>query len=184
MSSPDPRPEHGSRGASPALDVVEVVAAEAVAPAGRVKAAMPAARSLAPFRSRAFVFVWLGAMVSNIGTWMETTALSFYVAERATASASGLVAAAGFLPGAILGPVGAARWADRFDRRRIMIAANATAGVVAAFVAVLVAPDRATPGNRALCSLVGGCVNASRFPSFQAILPDLVDPEDLVRRSG
>src|SRR5207237_699110 len=69
-----------------------------------------AARSFAPFRHQAFRLVWAGALVSNVGTWMETTALSYYVADTSTASASGLVAAAGFLPTAILGPLGGA-WA-------------------------------------------------------------------------
>lgn len=35
-----------------------------------------ALRSFAPFRQRAFTLVFLGALVSNIGTWMEATALS------------------------------------------------------------------------------------------------------------
>lgn len=139
--------------------------------------------SFAPFRHRSFVLVWVGALVSNVGTWMEATALGYYVAERGSASASGLVAAAGFLPGAFLGPVGGAL-ADRFDRRRIMMMANAVAGLIAAAVAVVVAADRATPGNLALFSLAAGCAGAIGFPAFQAALPDLVPPEDLVAAIG
>ncbi|MEZ5217585.1 MAG: MFS transporter [Ilumatobacteraceae bacterium] len=120
---------------------------------------MPAARSLAPFRSRAFVFVWLGAMVSNIGTWMETTALSFYVAERATASASGLVAAAGFLPGAILGPVGGAgrplRSTPDHDRRQRDCRSRRSLRGRARRV------GSSDARKSRACSLVGGCVNAS-----------------------
>ena len=77
------------------------------------------ARSFAPFRHRGFLLVWAGALVSNIGTWMETTALSYYVADTSSAGASGLVAAAGFMPTALLGPVGGAM-ADRFDRRKVI----------------------------------------------------------------
>ena len=106
-------------------------------------------RSFAPFRQRAYLLVWIGALVSNVGTWMEVTALSYFVANHASASASGFVAAAGFLPNALLGPVGGA-WADRFDRRRIIIAVNAAAVVIAGSVAVVVATGHATPRVLAL----------------------------------
>ena len=141
------------------------------------------ARSFAPFRHRGFLLVWAGALVSNIGTWMETTALSYYVADTSSAAASGLVAAAGFVPTALLGPVGGAM-ADRFDRRKVIAFANAGFAVVAATVAMLVASGHATPGRLALLSLLGGCTSAISWPSFQAILPDLVPPEDLVGAIG
>ena len=137
----------------------------------------------APFRHRPFLLVWLGALVSNVGTWMETTALSFYVADTSNVRASGLVAAAGFLPMALLSPVGGA-CADRFDRRRLMISANLVSAVIAAGVAALVASGEATPGRLAIFSLLGGCTGAIGFPAFQATLPDLVPPEDLVGAVG
>lgn len=142
-----------------------------------------AGRTFAPFRHRAFTLVWLGALVSNVGTWMETTALSYYVADTSNVSSSGLVAAAGFIPAAILGPVGGA-WADRFSRRRLIISANAVSVVIAASVAVLVASGEATPGVLALFSFAGGCAGAIGFPAFQATLPDLVPPDELVAAIG
>ena len=63
-----------------------------------------ASASLAPFRSRNFTFMWVGAMLSNIGTWMETVGLTYYVAHTThKASLSALVGAAGFLPPAFQG---------------------------------------------------------------------------------
>lgn len=143
---------------------------------------MPSA-SFAPFRHRAFVLVWLGAMVSNIGTWMETTALSYYVADTSKASWSGVVAAAGFLPTALLSPIGGA-WADRFRRRNVMIWTNSMSAVIAAAIAIVVAAGDASPGVLALMSLAAGCANAIGFPSFQATLPDLVPPQHLVAAIG
>src|SRR4051794_32037901 len=124
-----------------------------------------ASRTFAPFRYRAFTLVWFGALVSNVGTWMETTALSYYVADTSTISSSGLVAAAGFLPSALLSPVGGA-WADRFPRQRIIVISNAVAVVIAASVALLVATSDPTPGVLALFALAGGCAGAIGFPSF------------------
>ena len=142
-----------------------------------------ASTSFAPFRHRAFTLVWIGALVSNIGTWMEITALSYYVADTSKASWSGIVAAAGFLPTALLSPFAGA-WADRFERRTIMILSNSVAGVIAGSVAILVANKSATPGLLALFALAGGCANAIGFPAFQATLPDLVPPGDLVAAIG
>ena len=142
-----------------------------------------ALKSFAPFRHRGYLLVWSGALISNIGTWMETTALSYYVANTSSAAASGLVAAAGFVPTALLGPLGGA-WADRFDRRKVIALANAAFAVVAATVATLVATGHATPARLAVLSLLGGCMSAMSWPSFQAVLPDLVPPEDLVAAIG
>lgn len=149
----------------------------------RYRDARMASTSFAPFRHRAFMLVWIGALVSNIGTWMETTALSYYVADTSKASWSGIVAAAGFLPTALLSPFAGA-WADRFNRRTIMICTNSVAVVIAGSVALLVANHHATPALLALFSLAGGCANAIGFPAFQATLPDLVPPGDLVAAIG
>src|SRR6187402_2565825 len=138
---------------------------------------------LAPLRHRSFALVWTGAFVSNVGSWMETTALSFYVADTAEVSASGLVAAAGFLPTAFLAPVAGA-WADRFDRRHILMTTNSVSMVIGAVVAVLVTRGDATPGWLAVCSLAAGCTSAIGFPAFQAVLPDLVPPDQLVAAIG
>ncbi|MEO7398658.1 MAG: MFS transporter, partial [Ilumatobacteraceae bacterium] len=139
--------------------------------------------SFAPFRHRAYLLVWIGAMISNVGTWMETTALSYYVADTSAASWSGVVAAAGFLPTALLSPVGGA-WADRFDRRKILIVANLYSALVAVAVALLVSTGHATPLLLALFALLAGCGHALGFPAFQATLPDLVPPEQLVAAIG
>src|SRR4051794_41866202 len=80
-----------------------------------------ASASLAPFRSRNFTFMWIGAMLSNIGTWMETVGLTNYGAHTTDkASLSAVVGAAGVLPNGILGPIGSAM-ADRWSRRRLPI---------------------------------------------------------------
>src|SRR5690242_6005060 len=97
-----------------------------------------ASASLAPFRSRDFTLIWIGALISNVGTWMETVALGYYVADSTgQPSWSAIVAAASFIPGAIVGPVGSAM-ADRLRRRRVLITGNAISGVVAAVVALWV----------------------------------------------
>ncbi len=128
--------------------------------------------------------MWIGALFSNIGTWMETVALGYYVADTTgKASWSAVVAAAGFVPGAIVGPVGSAM-ADRLRRRRVLVITNAIAAVIAAFLAWWVGTGDATPVGLALLAFVAGAVVMFGFPSFQVSLPDLVPREHLVAAVG
>lgn len=140
--------------------------------------------SLTPFRSRGFRLIWGGALVSNIGTWMETVALGYYVADTTgKASWSAVVAAAGFLPGAIVGPVGSAM-ADRLRRRRIMFVGSVLSGIIAAALALWVGGGDATPLGIAVMAFVAGCVSMFTFPSFQTTLPTLVPRDQLVAAVG
>lgn len=144
---------------------------------------MPSA-SLAPFRSRSFRLMWGGALLSNVGTWMETVALGYYVAES-TGKASWLavIAAAGFLPGAIIGPVGSAM-ADRLRRRRVLAIGSTASGLIAGALALWVGTGTATPAGIALVAFIAGCVSAFTFPSFQTTLPTLVPRDQLVAAVG
>jgi len=140
--------------------------------------------SFAPFRSRAFRLIWTGALVSNIGTWMETVALGYYVAETTgRASWSAVVAAAAFLPGAIVGPIGSAM-ADRLRRRRVLAIGSTLSATIAAGLAWWVGTGGATPLGIAVVAFLAGCVSAFTFPSFQTTLPTLVPPEELVSAVG
>ncbi len=143
-----------------------------------------ASASLAPFRSRNFTLMWVGALLSNIGTWMEAVGLSYYVAHTTgKPSWSALVGAAGFLPNGVLGPIGSAM-ADRWSRRRILAIGSALSAVVAAILAVWVGGGKSTPLGIAGLSFVAGCIGAFTFPSFQSTLPDLVPREHLVAAIG
>jgi MFS family permease len=128
--------------------------------------------------------MWIGALVSNIGTWMETVALSYYVADTTgKASWAAVVGAAGFLPSAVLGPIGSAM-SDRLHRGRMLVATNTLNGLIAATLAVLVSSGRATPGLIALLALATGSVGAFGFPAFQNALPRLVPRQHLVAAVG
>lgn len=128
--------------------------------------------------------MWMGALVSNIGTWMETVALAYYVADTTgKPSWSAIVAAAGFIPAAIVGPIGSAM-ADRLNRTRVLVTTNALAALIAATLAIWVGSGNATPGGIAVLSFVAGAVNMFGFPSFQTALPDLVPREHLVAAIG
>jgi MFS family permease len=140
--------------------------------------------SLAPFRQRVFALFWVGSFVSNVGTVMEQVALGIYVQQRTgQAGWNGAVAALGFLPTALLGPLGGVL-ADRVSRRRLMVGTTSASLVLAAGMTVLVGSGRGTPWAIAAISFATGCANALAFPAFQSMLPDLVPRDELVAAVG
>ncbi len=136
-------------------------------------------RSFAPFRQRRFALLWAGAFVSNIGTWMETVGVGILV-TTATGKAgwTGLVAAAGFVPTALLAPVGGAL-ADRVPRRTLLLTTTSFQILFAALLTLVTSLGDPSPGLVTLIVLGAGCANAIGFPAFQSMLPDLVPREDL-----
>jgi MFS family permease len=135
---------------------------------------------LAPLRHRQFLLVWLGAFVSNVGTWMETIAVGVLVTDVTGRSGwTGIVAAAAFLPMGVLSPLGGAL-ADRVDRRRLFLLTTLAQAALATILTVLAAQGTPSPGVVTLIVFMAGCVGALGFPAYQAALPDLVPPEDLL----
>jgi MFS family permease len=135
---------------------------------------------LRPLRHRPFAVIWSAALVSNVGTWMQTIAVGTLITERTgQAGQAGLVAAAGFLPVGLLSPVGGAL-ADRVDRRRLLILTTVGETFFATLLAVLYASGHATTLAVDGCVFGGGCMAALGFPCYQAMLPDLVPEADLL----
>jgi MFS family permease len=134
----------------------------------------------APFRHKVFAAFWTGAFLSNIGTWMETVGVGIYVTAKTDNSGwTGLVAAAGFVPGAVLGPVGGAL-ADRLPRKALLLTTTSIQTALATLLAFLAATGHPSPGVVTLIVLAEGCAQAIGFPTYQSVLPDLVPAEDLV----
>ncbi len=136
--------------------------------------------SLRPLRSRNFALIWTAALVSNVGSWMQTVALGVLVFARTGQPGwTGLVAAAAFVPIGLLAPVGGAL-ADRVDRRRWLIVTTLGEMAFASVLAVLAATGNDPPGALVLVALLGGAAAAVGFPAYQAMVPDLVPQEDLL----
>mgnify|MGYP003342104326 CR=1 FL=1 len=87
------------------------------------------------------------------------------------------MAAAGFVPAAVLGPVGGAL-ADRLDRKRLLLVTTTIQTGFAALLNLLAAAGTPSPWVVTLIVLGSGCTSAIGFPTYQTLLPDLVPPED------
>ncbi len=151
-----------------------------MSPPGRVRTTLHyspivSVRALRPLKSRNFALLWSAAMVSSIGSWMQAVALGIFVTARTHDPLwTGLVAAAAFIPVGLLSPVGGAL-ADRLDRRRWLMLTTAAEMLMATILTALAATGRATPVTAVIMAFLGGSAGAIGFPSYQAMLPDLVE---------
>ena len=123
--------------------------------------------------------MWAGSFASYIGTWMQNVVLPAYVYQRTgSASAVALVAFAQLGPLLILSiPAGVI--ADRFDRRRWLIAMQFVQLIFSAALAPLAAVDAPLPWLF-LIALGVGCGNALNAPAWATMLPTLVRKTDLI----
>lgn len=135
--------------------------------------------SLRPLRHRNFALIWSAALLSNIGSWMQTVAVGVLVtAKTGKAGWTGLVAAAAFLPIGLLSPVGGLM-ADRMDRRKWLFLTTVGETAFAATLTVLAATGHASPGVVTVLVFGGGAMSAVGFPAYQAMLPNLVPQAEL-----
>jgi MFS family permease len=126
--------------------------------------------------------VWAGgALVSNVGTWMQRTAQDWLVLTQLThnnATAVGVVMALQFGPQVLLLPwTGFA--ADHFDRRKLLIATQAAMGALALGLGILVVTGLIQLWQVYLFAFLLGCVTAFDSPARQTFVSDLVGEEDL-----
>jgi MFS family permease len=135
-------------------------------------------RSLRGFNYRTW---FAGALVSNVGTWMQRTAQDWLVLTRLThhnATAVGVVMALQFGPQVLLLP-----WtgftADHFDRRRILFATQSAMGALALGLGWLTIGGLVHLWHVYVFAFLLGCVTAFDAPARQAFVSDLVVEAEL-----
>ncbi|WP_337002100.1 MULTISPECIES: MFS transporter [unclassified Microbacterium] len=125
--------------------------------------------------------IWFaGALVSNVGGWMQATAQDWVVLTELTdndATAMGVTMALQFGPPLVL--VSLTGWvADRFDRRHILFATQSALLALAIAVGVLLLNDLMTLPMMFGFALGFGIVNAFDAPARQAFVSDMVSTGD------
>ncbi len=97
---------------------------------------------LKALRNRDFRLLWIGSLVSSLGTWLMVLALPAHVfLVTGSLRDTGLILAAEYLPALVLGPV-AGVLTDRWDRRRLMIATSVFRAASVAVMLLGTAPGR------------------------------------------
>src|SRR5512146_900028 len=141
--------------------------------------AVAAQASLSPFsvfRNRNFSLMWSGQFVSTMGSALTSLAASIYV-YRLTGSALsvGLMLMATAAPSLLVG-LFAGVFVDRYDRKKIMIAADLMRGAL-----VLLIPLLAPLGVGWLYVIVALTSAIGQFfdPAYESVLPEVASEEEL-----
>ncbi|HKG50874.1 MAG TPA: MFS transporter [Actinomycetales bacterium] len=131
--------------------------------------------------------VWAaGALVSNIGTWMQRVAQDWLVLTVLTdhsAVAVGITTGLQFAPMLVLAPV-AGVLADRMPKRRLMLMTQTAMGVVGLVLGLLVVTGAAQLWHAYALALALGIAAAVDAPARQAFVSEMVPREDLSNAVG
>jgi len=135
-------------------------------------------RSLGEFNYRLWA---IGALVSNIGTWMQRTAQDWLVLTELTrhnATAVGIVMSLQFGPQLLLTPL-AGKVADRLDRRKVLIATQAGMGVLALGLGLLSVLGVIRLWEVYLFAGLLGCVSAFDGPARHSFVSEMANETNL-----
>ncbi len=136
-------------------------------------------RSPTVLSNRDFRLFFVGNLISSSGTWLQNVAQGVLVLQLTGRSFMvGLTQAATFVPVLLLALHGG-RLADRFDRRRLLIWTQLGAAAATAILAALAGLHRAGVTAIVVVAVVLGVQYAVAVPATQALVPSLVEPENL-----
>ncbi|HYG60878.1 MAG TPA: MFS transporter [Symbiobacteriaceae bacterium] len=126
-----------------------------------------------PLRNQNLRLYLGGQAISLIGTMMQTTAQAWVVWQLTSSSAAlGIVAMLGSLPLLIFGAVGGV-WADRLNRRRVLVVTQAVAMGLAFLFAYLLHSGLIQLWHICVLAFALGCVAALDYPAQTAFIADL-----------
>lgn len=130
-----------------------------------------------------FILIWIGELISGIGSGMTAFALSVYV-YQSTGSVTlvSLISVASFLPTILLSPLGGVL-ADRYDRRLLMIIGDLFSGLGLLYVLWNI-----HIGSKSMLPIIAGVTFNAIFvallePSFKATITDLLTEEEYAKAS-
>lgn len=143
---------------------------------------MKAAKSNNNFNK--FLVIWLGELISNIGSGMTTFGLGVYVWQLTHSAVDvSLVEMAALLPMILLCPA-AGVLADRFDRRLLMILGDLISAFGLITMLVLMHTGNIQVWQICLCVGFDSAFVSLLDPAYKATITDLLTEEDYTKATG
>ncbi len=137
-------------------------------------------RRYAALRYRNFTLIWSGLIVSNMGTWMQNVANGWLVLQLTNSPLwLGLLGLSFAVPMIVLPPL-AGPIVDRVHRIRLLFFTQSMQALTAVALAILTWTGRIETWHILLASFIGAALLAFDNPARQALIPDLVQPRDLL----
>ena len=136
---------------------------------------------------KGYVVIWIGQLVSLLGTrmtWFALTIWSYGAADEATrATVMGLVGFASFVPTVLLSPLAGAL-VDRWNRKLVMVLSDLAAGLMTGVVLLLYATDNLLIWHLLLTGAVSAAFQAFQFPAYSAAVSTMLPKEQYARAGG
>lgn len=133
---------------------------------------------LALLKQRNFALLWCSGLISFMGDWALFVALPLYIYTLTNSvAAMGILFIVGVLPGLLLGSF-AGVFADRYDRRWVIIGANLALAPLYSLLLLFASPD--TVWIAYLVSIAANTIRQLLTPAEMALLPKLVDQSQLI----
>jgi MFS family permease len=128
-----------------------------------------------------FRLFFIGAFVSNVGTWMQRTAQDWIVLTKLThhdAAAVGVTLALQFGPVLLMMPI-AGLIADRVNRRRMLFITQSLMGILGLGLGLLVVTNSATLWEVYAFAFALGTVSAIDMPVRQTFVSEIVEEKQI-----
>jgi DHA3 family macrolide efflux protein-like MFS transporter len=131
-----------------------------------------------------FLLLWMGSTISMVGTLIVEFALSVWVFQQtgSVLDFSGMLVAA-TLPSLFILPF-AGSFADRFDRRYIMIASDSVAAVMTLILAFLLFKESLQVWHLYVFNFVASISGAFQAPAYEAAASAALSKDQMVRANG
>jgi MFS family permease len=143
-------------------------------------------RRTGPTGMTGFTIVWIGQVISLLGTrmtWFALTIWSYGVAEEAKATVLASVWITSFAPTVLLSPVAGAL-VDRWNRKLVMMLSDLGAGLMTGVVLLLYATGNLQIWHLYLTGAVSAAFQAFQFPAYSAAVTTMLPKEQYARASG
>lgn len=142
--------------------------------AATTESAAERVRVLAPFAVPTFRTLWIAALVSNIGSWMQTVGAQWFMVEQNSSPLIiALVQTASAAPVLLLG-IPAGVLGEFLNRRSLLIWVQGAQVLVSAALVALTAAGEMTPYLLLTLTLLLGAVSAVQLPAYEAISAEIV----------
>jgi DHA3 family macrolide efflux protein-like MFS transporter len=133
---------------------------------------------------RSFLLLWLGQVVSLLGSGLTSFGLGVWVYQQTgSVSRFALILIVGSVPGLLLGPL-AGVLIDRWDRRKVMVLANLGAAACTLVLIALQVQGRLELWHIYVVAACGATCGYVQNPAFAATIPLMLPKQHLGRASG
>ena len=131
-----------------------------------------------------FFVIWTGQILSMLGSGLTGFGLGVWIYQQ-TGSATQFAITGLFmmLPNLVMGPIGGIL-ADRIDRRKILVIADAGQALGVLAIAALLFAHSLHVWHIYVATVIGAMFNCLRWPAFNAMLPTIAAKRHLTRVNG